>query len=261
MLATHGVNAVAGPAAAAGRAVSGAAGAGLGLARRAVAAARRAGESAMGVPRSFQYHYFGVPSGPIGWVGARMMQKMERPSVDAELAAALDLQPDDVLLDVGCGSARLLAERAGHVQRIAGLDASELQLGMARGRLADRIEQGTAELVLGDAAALPWPDETFSAVVSLNMLKFVPDPEGALQEMRRVMRPAGRIVVTMGENTKAVETDPSASGTADAFGQWRWSDADAVRIMRAAGFDEVTTSAVGAFKFKMVRGVKPATTA
>jgi SAM-dependent methyltransferase len=255
---THRVTTIARPGAAAGRVVTGAAEAGLALARQAVAAARTVGEPEMGLRRSFQYHYFGVPRGPIGWVGARMMQKMTSPSVDAQLAADLDLQPDDALLDVGCGSARLLADRAGHVRLVAGLDVSELQLGMARRRLADRIGQGTADLVLGDVAALPWPDGTFTAVVSLNVLKFVPDPQGALQEMCRVMRPAGRIVLTMGENTKQVETDPSASGTADAWGQWRWSDADAVRIMRAAGFDEVTTSTVGAWKFKLVRGVKPA---
>ena len=48
------------------------------------------------------------------------------------MAAELHLQPDDELLDVGCGSGRLLAEHAAHVRYVAGLDISEIQVGMAR---------------------------------------------------------------------------------------------------------------------------------
>jgi len=44
------------------------------------------------------------------------------------------------------------------VRYVAGLDLSEIQLGMARQRLADRIGAGTAEIVMGDAMALPWED-------------------------------------------------------------------------------------------------------
>lgn len=246
------------PQAAASRALRGAAEVGGALASIGAAGVQWAGEMGASLQRSFESQYFGVPRGPIGWVGARMMQVMTRPSVDAQVAAELGLQPDDDLLDVGCGSARLLAEQAGGVRHVAGLDASQLQLGMARRRLAERIEAGTAELVEGDVAALPWQDGRFSAVVSLNVLKFVPDPDGALREMCRVLRPGGRAVVTLGENTKAVEEDPSVSGTADAWGLRRWSDADAIRLMEQAGFVDVVTSEVGAWKFKLVRGVKPA---
>ncbi len=45
------------------------------------------------------------------------------------LAGQLALRPEDDLLDVGCGSAMLLAEQAAHVRHVAGLDASEIQVG------------------------------------------------------------------------------------------------------------------------------------
>jgi len=209
----------------------------------------------MGLRRSFWFPFFGVPRGPLGRVGARMMPTLVRP-LYAMMAKELDLQPDDDLLEVGCGSARLIQEQASHVRHVAGLDASEIQVGMARRRLADRIAAGTAEVVLGDATALPWEDGRFSVVGSLNCLKFVPDPQKALTEMRRVLRPGGRAVLTLDDEGI---TDPRRSGRIDAFGQWQWSADDARRMMEAAGFDEVSvTRAPTRLPFHLVRGVKRA---
>ena len=210
----------------------------------------------MGLRRSFWWRLAGKPSGPLGWVGARLLATMLGPVYRA-MAAELGLQPDDDLLDVGCGSASLLAEQASHVRYVAGLDASEIQVGMARRRLADRLAAGSAEIILGDAGRLPWEDGRFSVVTSLNTLKFVPDPEGALREMCRVLRPGGRVVVTMGETKQARWGATSESGTADAWGQWQWSDADARRLLETAGFADVAVSVLRG-GFKLVRGTRPA---
>src|SRR5512143_3050300 len=117
----------------------------------------------MGWRRSFWVPFLGVPRGPLGSIGARLMPVLVRP-LYAMMAGQLALRPDDDLVDVGCGSARLLAERASHVRSFAGLDASEIQVGLARRRLAGRIAAGTAEVVRGDATALPWEDGRFSVV-------------------------------------------------------------------------------------------------
>jgi SAM-dependent methyltransferase len=206
----------------------------------------------MGMRRSFWLPFFGVPRGPLGSVGARLMPNLVRP-LYATMARELDLQPDDVLLDVGCGSARLLTDQASHVHHVAGLDASEIQVGMARRRLAERIAAGTAEIVLGDATALPWEDGRFSVVSALNCLKFVPDPPQALREMNRVLRLGGRAVLTLDESVR----DPARSGTIDAFGQWQWSADDARRMMEEAGFADVSvTRAPTRISLQLVRGVK-----
>ncbi len=209
----------------------------------------------MGLRRSFWWTFFGKPSGPLGRAGARLMMVM-LPPIYRAMAAELRLQPDDDLLDVGCGAASLLVEHASHVRYVAGLDASEIQVALARRRLADRLAAGSAQIVLGDAGRLPWDDGRFSVVTSLNTLKFVPDPEGALREMCRVLRPSGRVVVTMGETKQAPWGAAGQSGTADAWGQWQWSDADAQRLMEAAGFADVAVSVLRG-GFKLVRGTKP----
>ena len=105
----------------------------------------------MGLRRSFWFPFFGVPSGALGSLGARMMPRLVG-RLYPMMAGQLDLRPDDDLLEVGCGSARLLAEQASHVRHVAGLDASEIQVGMARKRLAERI----APARLRSSSVTPW---------------------------------------------------------------------------------------------------------
>lgn len=69
----------------------------------------------------------------------------------AAAADELDLRADDDLLDVGCAAGMLLGDRAGGVRYVAGVDTSEIQVELARHRLAERIAAGTAQIVLGDA--------------------------------------------------------------------------------------------------------------
>ena len=83
--------------------------------------------------------------------------------------------------------------------RVAGLDLSDVQVDIARGRLAARIAAGSAEIVHGDAAALPWPDGTFTVVTCVGLFETFPDPEKVLAKMVRVLRPGGRVVLNIGE--------------------------------------------------------------
>jgi SAM-dependent methyltransferase len=211
----------------------------------------------MGLRRSFEYAMLGVPHGPLGWLGVRMMAA-RKGSFYRALAAELGLRPDDALLDIGCGSAGLLIEQAAHVSYVAGLDASAMQIEMARRGLAERIAAGTAEIVSGDAAALPWDDGRFSVVASLDVFKFVPDPGAALREAVRVLRPGGRLVITVGDMAKAPLEGAGRSGTMDAWGMWYWSEADARRMAEEAGLVDVAVSELAVFSRPLtIRGVKP----
>jgi SAM-dependent methyltransferase len=200
----------------------------------------------------------GLPSGPLGWVATWQMA-FEHRRVYATMARELDLRPDDDLLDVGCGSAAFLERHAAHVRHVAGLDASGIPVGMARRRLADRIAAGTAQIVRADAMAMPWPDDRFSVVTAYVLLEIVPDPLKALSEMHRVLRPGGRAVFSLGFPLK----DASLSGTKNAWGLRRWSEADARRLMEEAGFGDVAVSPPPTWEFSMqiARGTKQASPA
>ena len=110
------------------------------------------------------------------------------------VAAIARLQAGDHVLDVACGTgalAREAASRVGSSGFVAGLDASPGMLAVAAER-APGIEwrQGSAE-------ALPYPDERFAAVVSQFGLMFFGDRRQALYEMRRVLKPGGRLAVAV----------------------------------------------------------------
>jgi ubiquinone/menaquinone biosynthesis C-methylase UbiE len=92
-------------------------------------------------------------------------------------------------IDVGCGNGaftELIVDRCAPAE-VQGVDPSEGQLSFARSRPAARL----ATFQLGDAMALPFPADSFDAAVMALVIFFVPDPETAVDEMARVVRPGG----------------------------------------------------------------------
>ncbi len=111
------------------------------------------------------------------------------------VAKRLHLAADDEVLDVACGSGAFLRKHASHVRRFAGLDHSDDLIAFAKRENQDRVAAGTAEFVVGDATALPWDDNEFSVVTCNCIDCFSAKTQPALEEMYRVLRPGGRILV------------------------------------------------------------------
>ncbi len=183
-------------------------------------------------------------SGPVGWVTARLMPIMEA-RVYRSVAEMLELQPDDELLDVGCGPGAFLATQAQHARRVVGLDVSPTMMRVAERRLADRIAAQTARLVLGSAAQLPFGDGEFSAVSAI----FAPVSHA---EAFRVLRSGGRFVLADANPRR------SPSERAGAWGIGRYSEAEHRRAFEEAGFMDPATGWIGGYL--LVSGRKPAAT-
>jgi ubiquinone/menaquinone biosynthesis C-methylase UbiE len=121
-----------------------------------------------------------------------LVEPLFRPWVD-DLLQRAGLTAGDRVLDVACGTgiaARRVRERLGAGARVVGIDASAPMLAVAR-RQAPEIDWRE-----GNAVALPVaPDEHFDVVVCQQGMQFFPDRPAAAREMRRVLAPAGRVVV------------------------------------------------------------------
>jgi ubiquinone/menaquinone biosynthesis C-methylase UbiE len=100
------------------------------------------------------------------------------------------------VLDLGVGTGLLALALAPAVERVYGLDASPAMLARFRAN-ADARKLDNVQPLLGDLRSLPLPDESITLAVSNYTFHHVPDTdkELALSEVRRVLRPGGRLVV------------------------------------------------------------------
>jgi ubiquinone/menaquinone biosynthesis C-methylase UbiE len=110
-----------------------------------------------------------------------------------ETLSRLELQPGESLLDVGCGTGVLLEAFLASTPdaKLSGADPSREMLEVARKRLGE-----AALLRQSHVESLPFSDQAFDVVVSTNAFHYFRNPLGALEEMARVLRPNGRLVIT-----------------------------------------------------------------
>jgi len=138
----------------------------------------------------------------------RAAEPQQRAMLDAYLSE-IRLPSSAIALDVGCGTGavtRVLADLPG-VHEVIGIDPSPIFVEKAR-----QLAKGTSRLSFhtGDARALQYPDASFDLVVFHTVLCHVPEPERALHEAHRVLRPGGWLAVFDGDY-------PTASVAIDAF--------------------------------------------
>jgi len=110
--------------------------------------------------------------------------------------AVLDLLGDVAgrrILDAGCGSGPLLADLTERGASVAGFDASQTMIGLARERLG-----GEADLKVADLTQpLPYGSEAFDDALAVLVLHYLEDWSRPLSELRRVLKPGGRLVVVV----------------------------------------------------------------
>jgi SAM-dependent methyltransferase len=117
--------------------------------------------------------------------------------------ARLGLERGERILDLGCGAGRHAFECLRRGAGVVALDADFVELKGVAALMAAMAEAGevapaaAAMQVNGDALRLPFPDGSFDRVIASEVLEHIPDDASAMSELARVLRPGGRMAITV----------------------------------------------------------------
>ena len=182
-------------------------------------------------------------------VQERLAEVLERRAADHQqqgmlraYLADLELPADAEILEVGCGTgpvSRVLANQPG-IRRVIGVDPSPVFLDAAR-RLGSSLPNLT--FIEGDGRSLPCADGSFDAIIFHTTLSHVPEPQCALAEAYRVLRPGGVLTIFDGNYTSTTlatgDFDPlqaCADAAMAALVHDRWLIPRLPGLIREAGF-------------------------
>ncbi len=119
---------------------------------------------------------------------------VDEAEVEKALLALLPVGREDELLDIGTGTGRMLELFGPRVAQAIGIDRSREMLAIARSRL-ERAGLTNCRVRRADMYNLPWPGPSFDAITIHRVLHFAEEPERAIAEAARVLRPGGRLIV------------------------------------------------------------------
>jgi SAM-dependent methyltransferase len=182
---------------------------------------------------------------PAGLVGRLLLGVMARETArfNADVLDVLAPSNGEHLLELGYGHGRALVDAAARAPgaRLSGIDVAPAAAQVAARRCRALIAAGRVDLRTGDGGMLPWDTGTFDAGFSVHTLYFWPDPARQLDELRRVVRTGGRLILGFRERSD----DAIARFPAPVYRFY--STEEVTALLAAADFSSVDTrtSAVG----------------
>ena len=115
----------------------------------------------------------------------------------------LGIGPGDEVIDVGCGGGRHAFEAYRRGANVIAFDRDAAEVATveaifeAMARAGEAPVSATAHAVLGDALALPYPDQAFDCVIASEILEHVPEDDAAIAELIRVLKVGGTLAVSV----------------------------------------------------------------
>lgn len=188
--------------------------------------------------------------------GAENYQRFFVPAIATPVSESLlrtaALQPGERVVDVACGTGivtRAAAEAVGPTGAVTGVDVAPDMIGVAKATPAPTAPP--IEWHEADAADLPLPDDSYDVALCQMGLMFMEDRAGALAEMRRVLRPGGRVVVNtpgaiqrpfeLMEEAIVAHISPELGGFVRAVFSMHDPD-ELAGLLREAGFEDVSAT-------------------
>jgi ubiquinone/menaquinone biosynthesis C-methylase UbiE len=174
---------------------------------------------------------------PAGLIGRYVMTKIFN-NVNAGLNTfvkeSLDLQNEDKVLEIGFGPGKLINEMASITVKgvVEGIDYSQAMLKQASKVNRQYIATGKVKLHQGDCSSLPFDNESFDKLCSINTLYFWKEPKKYFREMFRVLKPGGSIAIGFRDDKQMSKLNLSK----DIF--TTYSQNEVISLLRNSGFPD-----------------------
>ena len=183
----------------------------------------------------------GNPRKPQGEAGAEMLSRMNRShaEVTAWGISFLELKPDDLVLDIGCGGGAALAYMAKTVTKghLTGIDYSPVSVQSASAYNRDLIAENRMEIMEGSVEALPFPDSSFDRIITVESFYFWPSPQENLREVRRILKKGGKFLL-IADIYGRDDLPQTALDNIEKYGLYNPDPDTFLQLFRSAGFAE-----------------------
>ena len=107
----------------------------------------------------------------------------------------LNISPDDVILDIGCGGGMNINRMAQGAKKVYGVDYSIESVNLSKEVNEDLIKEGRVEVHEGNVMDLPFEDNSFDIVTAFETVYFWPDIVKSFGEVKRVLKPGGMFLI------------------------------------------------------------------
>ena len=141
----------------------------------------------------------GNPSKPVGLEGSKMLQRMNKShyEVTGWGMSHWSIDSSDNILDIGCGGGMTLFRMAKEIKKghLTGVDYSKVSVEESSKFNEENIKNGKMNIIEGNVESLPFNDNTFDKIITVESFYFWPNPEENLKEVLRVLKNNGTFML------------------------------------------------------------------
>lgn len=184
----------------------------------------------------------GNPAKPQGEEGAIMLTRMNEShfAVTGWALGFWQLGENDTVLDIGCGGGATLKRMSAPIVsgKLFGADYSEVSVGLSIKNNAADVESGKMKIIKASVETLPFADETFDKIITVESFYFWPDPKENLKEVCRVLKRGGTFLLVADIYNKPGLSRESLENIKQ-YNMFNPTESELYDLLSAAGFSDI----------------------
>lgn len=185
----------------------------------------------------------GNPAKPEGEAGAEMLKRMNEShyKVTGWALGNWRIKESDRILDIGCGGGMTLKRMSKKITtgHLTGVDYSEISVEESLKMNVTDVKSGKMDIVSGSVESLPFDDNSFDKIITVESFYFWPNPKENLKEVLRVLKPNGRFLLVADIYGKEGLSE-KAQENIKRFNLFNPTKDEFYELMTSVGFSDVT---------------------